>query len=121
MNCNKPSISCLVHNWKVLGKGSYQYVLCARCGMPYYYQCDDDFFEENLKAKGAMKKRLYAQELTSCIDCPYLKFVFKPGSITHMWCEYMEFEEIICGSNAQREIDILNDWFLNDCDLEQIK
>ena len=67
-----------------------------------------------------MERRLYAQDLAGCIDCPYLKFAFKPGGITHMWCENMEFEKIIYGSSAQQEIDVLNDWFFS-CSFEEIK
>ena len=68
-----------------------------------------------------MKRKL---EIGGCLNCPHVGFsdgVSLDEFAVQIVCTHMNLWELVKGGSAQKEIDILSDWFENKCDLEQIE
>jgi len=71
------------------------------------------------KVAGGRMTRIVRIE--KCWDCPMFDMVNVGEHAVHLSCHHMKIAEIVRGGLAQKEIDIMNEWFYNICDLTVVE
>jgi hypothetical protein len=93
----------------------------------YFYNIPDVRIEDVIENAERLSKKmaeLPAPKITrvitleGCTDCPILQLA-DGQVVVQLTCRRIGRSEIVRGGSAQKEIDILSDWFKNVCDLPE--